>query len=335
MDDETLSVLSSPVWESVLSEFNFSDESGSVFYESSASSDGEASHLALNPKNDILFNVQSLGWMPVDYKNLRRDSRSSAVNSCIRSLSGQRCHIMDGVGMWGEGMNLTLKLTTNHVKVLDKLTETVLQEDEIKNIKIWGVGRDSKFDFAYVVKDSKTKIFKCYAFQCETYAEIIAKDLHKIWKNFHDKKRLNSYEHKEPEKMISSPEKSSEIFQAEYLGKCLVSNISGINTIKHAIDIVKSQNTKIDVNVEVSMAEIVVKDLKKNNVIVNCRMRYISFIGIGEDIQMFAFISVLNMDGPVCYVFKNPPKSHLPIAVKQACYLRYQSIMESSNAKLS
>ncbi|XP_029601110.1 amyloid-beta A4 precursor protein-binding family B member 2, partial [Salmo trutta] len=71
------------------------------------------------------------------------------------------------------------------------------------------------------------------------------------------------------------------------------------------------------------------EEVKEEEVLVECRVRFLSFMGVGRDVHCFAFI----MDGGgrqhyECHVFWcDPDAGRLSEAVQAACMLRYQKCL--------
>ncbi|XP_077971014.1 amyloid beta precursor protein binding family B member 2-like [Styela clava] len=285
-----------------------------------------------NSRDGHMFLVRSLGWLPMENESLKPDISSSAVNSCIRLLSNNRSQIMDGVGVWGEGKDLMLLINNDHLKIVDPLENTVLQSEPIKHIRVWGVGRDSSRDFAYVVKDPSTKIYKCHVFRCDAPAQSIAKQLHTICTLLvkHKKLSKNEAENANADKIPVASAESRQTFYSKYIGVTKVSKPSGIAILKAAIlELMKDlDGNGMDVKVTVSPSALSVTD-KNNTPIVNCRMRCLSFMGVGDDIQIFGFICVMGGEAN-CYVLQcSPNAAKLALAVQEACMLRYQKAIDS------
>ncbi|NWQ84547.1 APBB1 protein, partial [Columbina picui] len=82
------------------------------------------------------------------------------------------CGFPRGAGRWGP-WNRTLKL-------LDPQDQALLHAQPVAAIRVWGVGRDSGRDFAFVARDPLTQMLKCHVFRCESPARNIASSLHEV-----------------------------------------------------------------------------------------------------------------------------------------------------------
>lgn len=294
-----------------------------------------------NSKDGHLFLVRSLGWLPIEHENLHQEVSSAAVNSCIRLLSNNRSQIMDGVGVWGEGKDLMLLLNDDQLKIVDPLENAVLQSQSIRHIRLWGVGRDSPHDFAYVVRDSNTHIYKCHVYRCDAPAKAIAKQLHTICSGLIEKRRLQSLGSKEKafkldddnaDQIPAPTVESCQTFLAKYMGSIRVSKPNGIEVLKQAMHNIMKEldGDGFEVQVSVSPSALIISKVSDDHVVVNCRMRCLSFMGVGDEIQLFGFISVMGADS-TCYILHcSPNAAKIAIAVQEACMLRYQKAIDSN-----
>ena len=147
------------------------------------------------------FAVKSLGWLQVEESDLTPERSSKAVNRCIVELSNpgggagggvgrhsstgrsgvgggaSRSLAADSIGGWGEGKDLSMEITDDHLILVDA-TDTVLTKLSIQSIRVWGVGRDNEHDFAYVAREkSAARQYLCHVFRCEVPARAIANAL--------------------------------------------------------------------------------------------------------------------------------------------------------------
>lgn len=291
-----------------------------------------------NTRNGHMFVVRSLGWLPMDSDSLKPDISSAAVNACIRHLSNNRAQLTDGVGVWGEGKDLMLQIIGDQLKIVDPSKDTLLQTQHIKHIRLWGVGRDSSFDFAYVVRSSTTKLYQCHVFRCDTPAQAIAKQVHLVCTHLMKQKKLlkqNNDQRGNTNGFPVAPSEPCRVFDAQYVGSTTVDEATGINIVKDAITSF-TENCDVTnlkrVSVSVSASALIVNE-DNNSTIVNCRMRFLSFMGVGDNIEFFGFISVIS-NQPMCYVLRcEPNAAKLAVAVQEACMLRYQKALDSKQCE--
>ncbi|KAK0418241.1 hypothetical protein QR680_013452 [Steinernema hermaphroditum] len=70
--------------------------------------------------------------------------------------------------------------------------------------------------------------------------------------------------------------------------------------------------------------------------IAQCRVRYLSFLGIGSDVKHCAFIMHTSSDNFMCYVFHvEPSAGAMAKTIEAACKLRYQKVLDAHTAKSS
>ncbi|KAM3836478.1 amyloid beta precursor protein binding family B member 1 isoform 2-T3 [Vipera latastei] len=151
---------------------------GSPGIRSSLEAGGEeaAGLLGLSPGSKC-FSVHSLGWVAVAEEELAPGRSGVAVNNCIRQLAGQEPALG---GSWVEGKAMLLVLEEELLKLLDPQKRTELHCLPIAAIRVWGVGRDSGREFAYVAQDQLAQMLKCHVFRCEAPAKHIASRLREI-----------------------------------------------------------------------------------------------------------------------------------------------------------
>ncbi|OXB62249.1 UNVERIFIED_CONTAM: hypothetical protein H355_004165, partial [Colinus virginianus] len=123
------------------------------------------------------FAVRSLGWVEMSEEELAPGRSSVAVNNCIRQLS---LHQHGAPGAWGGGRAMLLLLQSQTLKLVDPQDQSLLHAQPVASIRVWGVGRDSGRDFAYVARDQLTQMLKCHVFRCEGPAKDIATSLHEV-----------------------------------------------------------------------------------------------------------------------------------------------------------
>ncbi|XP_070999188.1 amyloid beta precursor protein binding family B member 2-like [Oncorhynchus clarkii lewisi] len=302
------------------------------------------------------FAVQSLGWVEMAEEDLSPGKSSVAVNNCIRQLSYCKSNIRDTVGIWGEGQDMHLVLVNNMLNLVDPCLGNVLHSQPIASIRVWGVGRDNVRDFAYVARDKDTRILKCHVFRCDTPAKAIATSLHLICSrimserkhakalsgalsggvSLHD--RMQSGLDLPLQEFPTPKTELVQRFRLLYLGMKPVDRPIGMDILNGAIDSLIGSSSREEwkaVNLNVADATLIisnnqeeVEEVVEEEMLVECRVRFLSFMGVGRDIHCFAFI----MDGGgqryECHVFWCEPNAgHLSEAVQAACMLRYQKCL--------
>nr|XP_034365225.1 amyloid-beta A4 precursor protein-binding family B member 2 isoform X7 [Arvicanthis niloticus] len=294
------------------------------------------------------FAVRSLGWVEMAEEDLAPGKSSVAVNNCIRQLSYCKNDIRDTVGIWGEGKDMYLILENDILSLVDPMDRSVLHSQPIVSIRVWGVGRDNgrERDFAYVARDKDTRILKCHVFRCDTPAKAIATSLHeicsKIMAERKNAKALACSSLQERTNMsldvplqVDFPTPKTELvqrFHVQYLGMLPVDRPVGMDTLNSAIENLMTSSSKEDwpsVNMNVADATVtVISEKSEEEVLVECRVRFLSFMGVGKDIHTFAFIMDTGNQRFECHVFWcEPNAANVSEAVQAACMLRYQKCL--------
>ncbi|XP_037064955.1 amyloid-beta A4 precursor protein-binding family B member 2 isoform X2 [Peromyscus leucopus] len=294
------------------------------------------------------FAVRSLGWVEMAEEDLAPGKSSVAVNNCIRQLSYCKNDIRDTVGIWGEGKDMYLILENDMLSLVDPMDRSVLHSQPIVSIRVWGVGRDNgrERDFAYVARDKDTRLLKCHVFRCDTPAKAIATSLHeicsKIMAERKNAKALACSSLQERTNMsldvplqVDFPTPKTELvqkFHVQYLGMLPVDRPVGMDTLNSAIENLMTSSSKEDwpsVNMNVADATVtVISEKNEEEVLVECRVRFLSFMGVGKDVHTFAFIMDTGNQRFECHVFWcEPNAANVSEAVQAACMLRYQKCL--------
>lgn len=290
------------------------------------------------------FAVRSLGWVEMAEEDLAPGKSSVAVNNCIRQLSYCKNDIRDTVGIWGEGKDMYLVLENNMLNLVDPMDRSVLHSQPIASIRVWGVGRDNGRDFAYVARDKNTRILKCHVFRCDTPAKAIATSLHEICSRIMtERKHAKAMAGSLQDRMQAGldlplqefPTPKTELvqkFQVLYLGMLPVARPIGMDILNGAIDsLIGSSNREDWTPVALNVADATVtisKDEDEEEVLVECRVRFLSFMGVGRNVHTFAFVMDAGGHRFDCHVFWCEPNAgNVSEAVQAACMLRYQKCL--------
>ncbi|XP_073501808.1 amyloid beta precursor protein binding family B member 2 isoform X5 [Phyllobates terribilis] len=290
------------------------------------------------------FAVRSLGWVEMAEEDLAPGKSSVAVNNCIRQLSYSKNDIRDTVGIWGEGKDMYLVLENDMLNLVDPMDRTLLHSQPIVSIRVWGVGRDNGRDFAYVARDKDTRILKCHVFRCDTPAKAIATSLHEICSKImaerkNAKATACSSSQERPHASLDVPLQEfptpkTELvqkFHVLYLGMQSVTKPIGMDVVNDAIDSLMTPSDKEDwtpVIMNVADATVTVIKEKDEEVLLECRVRFLSFMGVGKDIHTFAFIMDTGSQHFETHVFWCEPNAgSVSEAVQAACMLRYQKCL--------
>nr|XP_045017140.1 amyloid-beta A4 precursor protein-binding family B member 2 isoform X2 [Jaculus jaculus] len=294
------------------------------------------------------FAVRSLGWVEMAEEDLAPGKSSVAVNNCIRQLSYCKNDIRDTVGIWGEGKDMYLILENDTLSLVDTMDRSVLHSQPIVSIRVWGVGRDNgrERDFAYVARDKDTRILKCHVFRCDTPAKAIATSLHEICSKIMAERKnakalaCSSLQERTNVNLdvplqVDFPTPKTELvqkFHVQYLGMLPVDRPVGMDTLNSAIESLMTSSSKEDwpsVNMNVADATVtVISEKNEEEVLVECRVRFLSFMGVGKDVHTFAFIMDTGNQRFECHVFWcEPNAANVSEAVQAACMLRYQKCL--------
>ncbi|KAM9857103.1 amyloid beta precursor protein binding family B member 2 isoform 2-T2 [Aulostomus maculatus] len=309
-----------------------------------AAEEEESSSINSDPEAKC-FAVRSLGWVEMAEEDLAPGKSSVAVNNCIRQLSYCKNDIRDTVGIWGEGKDMYLLLENNMLNLVDPMDRSVLHSQPIASIRVWGVGRDNGRDFAYVARDKNTRILKCHVFRCDTPAKAIATSLHEICSRIMtERKNAKAMAGGSLQDRMQAgldlplqefPTPKTELvqkFQVLYLGMMPVARPIGMDILNGAIDSLISSSNKDDwtpVALNVADATVTIsKEKDETEVLVECRVRFLSFMGVGHDVHTFAFIMDAGGHRFDCHVFWCEPNAgSVSEAVQAACMLRYQKCL--------
>ncbi|XP_041435377.1 amyloid-beta A4 precursor protein-binding family B member 2 isoform X12 [Xenopus laevis] len=308
------------------------------------SEEEDSSSINSDPESKC-FAVRSLGWVEMAEEDLAPGKSSVAVNNCIRQLSYSKNDIRDTVGIWGEGKDMYLILENDLLNLVDPMDRTLLHSQPIVSIRVWGVGRDNGRDFAYVARDKDTRILKCHVFRCDTPAKAIATSLHEICSKIMAERKnakataCSSMQERPHASLdvplqVEFPTPKTELvqkFHVQYLGMIEVSKPIGIEILNDAIESLLTPSNKEDgtpVIMNVADATVTVIKEKDEEVIVECRVRFLSFMGVGKDVRTFAFIMDSGNQHFETHVFWcEPNAASVSEAVQAACMLRYQKCL--------
>lgn len=313
----------------------------------------------------IRFAVRSLGWVEIAEEDLTPERSSKAVNKCIVDLSLGKNDLLDVVGRWGDGKDLFMDLDEGALKLFDPENLTVLNTQPIHTIRVWGVGRDNgrERDFAYVARDRTTRKHMCHVFRCDMPARTIANTLRDICKKIMIERSLQQNlgkvvdvngrnlatrpnnlptEHRRPNRnsqvfvsqSFPTPmEEPKKVLRAQYLGCTQVSQATGMDTLNDAIDRLVAQVSQDHwqpVNISIAPSMITIHHSSDDRLLAECRVRYLSFLGIGKVIKHCAFIMHTAQDTFMAHVFYCEPSSGaLCKTIEAACKLRYQKCLDA------
>ncbi|XP_053564818.1 amyloid beta precursor protein binding family B member 1 [Bombina bombina] len=284
------------------------------------------------------FPVSCLGWVEMTEEDLAPGRSSIAVNTCIRQLSLHSNSLM-------QGKDMLLVLDQDSLKLFDPSGQILLHSQPIVSIRVWGVGRDDGRDFAYVARDKLTQLLKCHVFRCEEPAKAIATGLHGVCSRIMAERRsarsLVNGLFLDPSRMVDIPfqvefpapkNELVQRFQVFYLGNVLVRKPVGMEVINSNLQTAMNspRNEWTPVTVSVASATVTIIHQQTEEPLSECRVRFLSFMGVGRDVHTFAFIMAEAPTVFICHMFWcDPNAAHLSEAVQAACMLRYQKCLDA------
>ncbi|XP_068173481.1 amyloid beta precursor protein binding family B member 1 [Antennarius striatus] len=297
------------------------------------------------------FAVRSLGWVEMSEEDMAPGKSSIAVNNCIRQLSYHKHNLHDTAGIWGEGKDMLMVLENDTMNLIDPLGQTLLHAQPIGSIRVWGVGRDNGRDFAYVARDNLTQVLKCHVFRCDSPAKNIATSLHEMCSKIMMERKatkrgvigLNSDLSNSmsiPVEEFPAPKNENfQHFHVYYLGCVAVSRPVGMDVINESLEAAVTSKDKsewIPVSVNVAPATLTILSKQNEEVLSECRVRFLSFMGVGKDVHTFAFIMAEGPHEFTCRMFWcEPNAASLSEAVQAACMLRYQKCLDARPPSLA
>uniref|UniRef100_A0A3B4ZWK3 Amyloid beta A4 precursor protein-binding family B member 2-like n=1 Tax=Stegastes partitus TaxID=144197 RepID=A0A3B4ZWK3_9TELE len=192
-------------------------------------------------------------------------------------------------------------------------------------------------DFAYVARDKNTRVLKCHVFRCDTPAAAIATSLHEICSKIMAERKSakaaagSSSQNGSDVPLQEFPMPKTELvqkFHVLYLGMTSVSRPIGMDIINGAIDSLLSSTGKEDWTPSSDSPLLMAVQEEEEEVLVECRVRFLSFMGVGRDVHTFAFIMDTGNQHFQCHVFWcDPNAGSVSEAVQAACVLRYQKCL--------
>lgn len=128
-------------------------------------------------------------------------------------------------------------------------------------------------------------------------------------------------------------EEPKKVLRAQYLGCLQVNQATGMEVLNEAIDRVVTnipQDQWQAVNVAVAPSMISILQPSDDKLLAECRVRYLSFLGIGKNVKQCAFIMHTAQDTFMAHIFHCEPSSGaLCKTVEAACKLRYQKCLDA------
>ncbi|GMR42206.1 hypothetical protein PMAYCL1PPCAC_12401 [Pristionchus mayeri] len=293
--------------------------------------DGRVEEAVVKP---VRFAVRSLGWVEMGEEEISAERSSKAVNGAIAQLSNGR-GMEDGVARWGDGRELIMEMDENELRLLDPHEMNLLHTEKIHNIRVWGVGRENGRDFAYVARERGSRRLLCHVFRCDTPAKTIANTLRDICRKIvrgSGAESVTSERRLVRSSELTAVDEPKKLIRCHFIGVTQVPRANGIDVLNDAVDRLVSQVGRhqwILSDVSIAPSTLIISEVTGAE-IASCRVRYLSFLGIGRDIKHCAFIMQVSSDSFLCYVFHvEPSAAVMAKTIEAACKLRYQKLLDA------
>uniref|UniRef100_A0A914N1A6 PID domain-containing protein n=1 Tax=Meloidogyne incognita TaxID=6306 RepID=A0A914N1A6_MELIC len=265
------------------------------------------------------FNVRYLGHLEL------KESELEGVETSQASLNNAITRLRNEVGK-----EAILAILPDGVEV------------QKKNGEIKDGGGERELEFAFVALDKGRLL--CHVFRCDQPASAVAEALGNICNTLirqRSQPRPSSLNGglrritRQSTPILPSPiEEQKKIIRCHFIGVTQVPRATGIEMLNEAVDrllkeVRKERWTLVDVHISPSVIAIFeAKGVKRQ--IASCRVRYLSFLGIGRDTKHCAFIVAQSADHFICYVFHTEPSANsLAKTIEAACKLRYQKVLDA------
>ncbi|XP_043089165.1 amyloid-beta A4 precursor protein-binding family B member 2-like isoform X2 [Puntigrus tetrazona] len=293
-----------------------------------------------DPETQV-FGVCYLGWLEVRDADMTSSRSGAVLSDCIQQLQQRR------ETQRPRTQHMLLVLQDITLTLIDPADHTLLHSQPIGCIRVWGVGRGFSRDFAYVARDKNTRVLKCHVFQCDSPAESVASSLKQICSKIMADRRSvgpvagSSSQISSDVPLREFPTPKTDLqhsFHVLYLGMTSVLRPIGMDMINGAIESLMSSAGKEDwtpvlLNVADATITVIKEKEEEEEVIVECRVRFLSFMGVGRDVHTFAFIMDTGNQHFQCHVFWCEPNAgSVSEAVQSACVLRYQKCLGKSGS---
>ncbi|CAH2275845.1 amyloid-beta A4 precursor -binding family B member 3 [Pelobates cultripes] len=300
------------------------------------------------------FAVHCLGWVEIPEEDLAPGKSSITVNNCIQQLAHTTCDGPDIIGSGNEGQNMVMILKKDTMSLVDPLDHSLIHSQPIINIRVWGVGCNNGRDFAFVANDKDTCMLKCHVFRCDVPAKAIASALHDMCSKIMAEKavanntitRSVTLETISPEDLpiqvgiLDTVRQSIQKYDILYLGSLPVSKPMGMDVLNDTIENItrttlREQWKPSVIEVTDTVLTVRLKEDCEENLVWQCEVRFVTFIGIGKDPHTFALIVDVGKQCFQCTVFWcKPDAGNVSEAVQAACMVQYQKCVVASSSRI-
>uniref|UniRef100_A0A8D2LPF4 PID domain-containing protein n=1 Tax=Varanus komodoensis TaxID=61221 RepID=A0A8D2LPF4_VARKO len=186
-------------------------------------------------------------------------------------------------------------------------------------------------------------MLKCHVFRCDAPAKNIATGLREICSTIVTERRIAPCGHLlDHSKLVDVPfqvefpapkSELAQKFPVFYLGSISVAKPVGMDVINAALEVALEGGGKdrwTPSQLSVAPATLTLTHQQTEAVLCECRVRFLSFMGIGKDARSFAFIMAAAPGTFYCHtLWCEPNAAGLSEAVQAACMLRYQKCLDA------
>ncbi|GCC37938.1 hypothetical protein chiPu_0016448 [Chiloscyllium punctatum] len=296
-------------------------------------------HEAVNP------GAAALHHLPRGGKFESSMPASSSIN--LRTeLPWQDSSLQPSTNPDSKGQDMVMVLKKDMLSLVDPVDHSLIHSQPIINIRVWGVGCNNGRDFAYVASDKDTCMLKCHVFHCNTPAKAIATALHQMCSQIMAERAINSGSSNVPGMgdsispvdlplqvdLLETVRQSVQRFNVQYIGCLPVTNSMGMKLVNGVIKSLLDSVDRCDwpsVLLQVTDTTLSVsKGEDSREPCWQCRLRYLTFLGIGKDPHTFGLIVDTGLQNFECHVFWcEPDAGYISEAIQAACMLQYQKCL--------
>ena len=196
--------------------------------------------------------------------------------------------------------------------------------------------------FAYIIRHSKSQAYKCYIYKCKSSAKSLTLALKEFSnRSESDSSSQSSPNHNNRQSIVSVGEnelstqqieegEQYQRFKVTYMGCSKVTDDTGIELVCSSLEKLKNQPVNwVEASIDIFNTHFRVIETKTGEVVMETRVRFLSFLGLSNDDSMCGYIT--GDDGTYyCIGFKMEPNSiQLSLAMKTACENRFKRVSKS------
>jgi len=310
-----------------------------------------------------VFPVRQLGQLEINFD--KNESLSGELQDAIKRLStgiprssttysmNYRPIIKDTPDDEDENGKLSsqsdayLVVEAEQIRVIEPVSRAIQETIKLSNIRVWAA---HQLDIGVVARFGTSDV--ALVFRCETDAKGVAAAIHANCLRLANEIKLA----KERQRPLGAqnaslarldPEPYNQ-YTVKYIGNCTVLRPTGIDIVRDAIGklvTIHSENQWVEGQALISATTLLLKSAPpsdllsrsspSNGEIARVRLRYLSFMAIGNDPRMFGFIHLIGPEEYRCHVLCcNPTAIELSQTLQEACVLRYQKAVEAKQQRV-